>query len=54
MNAKVINLADFRRENNKKRISKENSLDKYVNKYKEALKRMSKEEIMRMEELLEN
>lgn len=53
MNKKVVNLADYRK-NNVKKISNKNSEHVSTNKYKEALKSMSKEEIMAIEELLEN
>lgn len=54
MSAKIINLADFKNNKVVKNVAKNNSEDKYVNKYKEALKKMSKEELLKFEELLEN
>ena len=54
MGAKIINLADFKKNSNSKKIAKENPENKYINKYEESLKRMSKEEILAIEELLEN
>lgn len=53
MNKKVVNLADYRK-NNAKRTPNKNSEHVSINKYKEALKSMSKEEILAIEELLEN
>jgi len=54
MSAKVINLTDFQIKNNLIEVNKKNSENKYVNKYKEALRKMTKEEILTIEELLEN
>jgi len=54
MSAKVINLTDFQIKNNLIEVNKKNSENKYVNKYKEVLRKMTKEEILTIEELLEN
>lgn len=54
MNAKIINLADFRSNKVLKNVAKNNSEGKYVNKFKEALKKMTKEDLLKIEDLLEN
>lgn len=51
MKSKVISLANFRKTKKTNKVFNEN---KYVNKYKESLKKMTKEELLRIEELLEN
>ena len=54
MSANVINLADYKNSKKTSIMAKENSTSKCVNKYKEALKKMTREEYLAMEELLEN
>lgn len=54
MKAKVISLDDFKKKRNTNILTKNDSNNGYVNKYKEALKKMTKEELLKFEELLEN
>lgn len=54
MSAKVINLSYYKKDDNLKKIAEEKSSKEYKNPYEEALKKMTVEEIIALEELLED